>query len=670
MDMRDCGQPLSYADNWEVIADCPNQVRRFFDAATWFTRQLDMEVSPSKSWSWAALPEHRQQLRTIAVDGHAIGVVSGATDLGAHVAYSRRPGAATLAARFQKAGRQAKRIACAPLPADARAGMVRQSVLPMALYGCSTASVSNKTVGTLRTAVANALVKRRTRRRLDLLFGCVRDVSLDPAFAIVHTRLVTMRRLVMKHRAVAGRVAGVVAASQAAPRAPRSGPVRFLQLSLRSVGWQLQLDLTLTRSGRVFGHLVNSAANLLQDLLKHDFRAAGVVRLRQQQTYRDLAQVDVAAVQRSLRALPAPDRALLTVHLVGSVEVAANRRRGAVSSAPGDDICPRCQAGVPETLERRIWECPRWQAARAGHAVTARWRALPVMLRSHGLPELQQEDTDLLEALVEEQWQPPAAPRAVGADVCLTCTDGSAHPDWPWAGHGGIAEGMTWSSPLLGFVQTINRAELTAAIVAMSIPRPLLLVVDSMYVLNGLKKIIAGTLKVRSQTLNGDLWQQAARMLAMRPAGSVELGKIKSHLSLDTLTGVAREWAAGNAEADRHAGDGRLSRPGMADACRRVQRRRRLTGEVHAVMLAVGKAAAEANKPYNAARARVSRVVAQERVKRRLEDEDNMPLTELLRPRQRRRLQAPAAMGMPGAAAAAADPEDMLLSELLLPAGA
>ncbi|CAE8637646.1 unnamed protein product [Polarella glacialis] len=608
-----------------VIADCPDQVRRFFDAATWFTRRLDMEVSPSKSWSWAALPEHRQQLRTIAVDGHAIGVVSGATDLGAHVAYSRRPGAATLVARFQKAERQAKRIACAPLPADARAGMVRQSVLPMALYGCSTASVSNKTVGALRTAVADALVKRRTRRRLDLLFGCGQDVNLDPAFAIVHTRLVTMRRLVMKHRAVAGRVAEVVAASQAAPRAPRSGPVHFLQLSLRSVGWQLQPDLTLTRSGRVFGHLVNSAANLLQ--------------------------IDVAAVQRSLRALPAPDRALLTVHLVGSVEVAANRRRRAVSSAPGDDICPRCQAGVPETLERRIWECPRWQAARAGHAVTARWRALPVMLRSHGLPELQQEDTDLLEALVEEQWQPPAAPRAVGADVCLTCTDGSAHPDWPWAGHGGIAEGVTWSAPLLGFVQTINRAELTAAIVAMSIPRPLLLVVDSMYVLNGLKKIIAGTLKVRSQTLNGDLWQQAARMLAMRPAGSVELGKVKSHLSLDTLTGVAREWAAGNAEADRHAGDGRLSRPGMADACRRVQRRRRLTGEVHAVMLAVGKAAAEANKPYNAARARVSRVVAQERVKRRLEDEDNMPLTELLRPRQRRRLQD-------------------RLSELLLPAGA
>ena len=102
------------------------------------------------------------------------------------------------------------------------------------------------------------------------------------------------------------------------------------------------------------------------------------------------------------------------------------------------------------------------------------------------------------------------------------------------------------AGPLAGWPQSINRAELTAAIVALQWTlrshTTTTLWTDSAYVARGFWKIQSDPLS--TATTNPDLWHSAAQLLTNTPPHQFQVLHITSHSVTDDDANVADEWTA------------------------------------------------------------------------------------------------------------------------------
>lgn len=226
-----------------------------------------------------------------------------------------------------------------------------------------------------------------------------------------------------------------------------------------------------------------------------------------------------------------------------------------------------------ETLEHRYWAYPKWAPFRKNYPeLTASEQALTTEARKFGLLR---EPEQVLPYMNSLDKVPPTnyGDRDPQAGTCGTyATDGSAfffssYPRWrhcTWAAVLGLFE-VPEAGLLPGLTQTMNRAELTAALCAMTSADDVTIFTDSMYVVRGCERIkkvhqrkvtsesLAArlTYATKSTCANHDLWHMVEDIWTKR--GS----RIRAHkvASTHSFKDVDKEAERPTAEATRRLGN-------------------------------------------------------------------------------------------------------------------
>ena len=84
--------PLTYADNWQVLA---TEVRRVLESLPFVAQFLEccaLPISPSKCWMWSTTAEGRRRMRAAKLNDDCIPVQLQAVDLGADLPYCKAGG--------------------------------------------------------------------------------------------------------------------------------------------------------------------------------------------------------------------------------------------------------------------------------------------------------------------------------------------------------------------------------------------------------------------------------------------------------------------------------------------------------------------------------------------------------------------------------------------------
>jgi ribonuclease HI len=303
------------------------------------------------------------------------------------------------------------------------------------------------------------------------------------------------------------------------------------------------------------------------------------------------------------------DAGILRGVLSGSLRM---QQRLFVAKLVDSPLCPFCGM-TDETVEHCFWECPHWSHIRdecdvPDAGVVAAW---PACTRQCGLfiddvrvPDLtaalQEEELvlrdfvshfDLLSCRQEIEFSGMGTPQILWTDgACSHNQDDRFRR----AGSGifyGASQAMNWQGMLPGLLQSNQRAELFAVLVAcIRDPRPLDIRSDSKYVCDGVDSC-QGWMQHGWSGQHADLWDLLADQLNTR-MHPVSVSWVLGHAKrIDVLRGRTT-WAdkLGNDGADELAVAGAATHAIPADIIESAQSRLRVAMSVHTMMLDITRA--------------------------------------------------------------------------------
>ena len=162
-------------------------------------------------------------------------------------------------------------------------------------------------------------------------------------------------------------------------------------------------------------------------------------------------------------------------------------------------------------------------------------------------------------------WSPFVATSLVLLAPCTLCNDGTTLALCSWAVVNANSATIIAGGPLQGLAQTVPRAELTAALVAVSwaFQHSVSVVIwaDAQYVISGARSLQDGRFCWEGCE-HHDLWSQLASVLQALPRESVLFQHVHSHIQVELCESPAEEWLSSwNGFADTLAGLQNQNRP-------------------------------------------------------------------------------------------------------------
>ena len=120
-------------------------------------------------------------------------------DLGAHVNMTKTRNGATLTKRMQAAIGMCNRLKWLKLSNQNKNKIITSNIIPAALYGVETTHVSKNVMAGLRSAVAEVLGPKSSKRSLDILYNLSdKNKEIDPKAHVLLKRVMELRRMMCK----------------------------------------------------------------------------------------------------------------------------------------------------------------------------------------------------------------------------------------------------------------------------------------------------------------------------------------------------------------------------------------------------------------------------------------------------------------------------------------
>eukprot|EP00969_Alexandrium_andersonii_P324345 14332132-Alexandrium_andersonii.AAC.1 len=208
---------------------------RACEATAEFVSAMGGTLAPDKSRTLATTAPLRACLRKKRVGDHEpYQVLTHVRDLGAHLAVGARQVAPTLTARLQAGVGMVKRAATMRLPEERLASVIRGKVIPASTYGAPTSAVAVGPLTKLRSTIVEAVDQKAASNRSVEGTLMVGRVDLDPATAIIQSRITTFRRQWHKApelRPIFDEVYAQLAASGHSGTCPEEGEPRIWALA-------------------------------------------------------------------------------------------------------------------------------------------------------------------------------------------------------------------------------------------------------------------------------------------------------------------------------------------------------------------------------------------------------------------------------------------------------
>ena len=575
-----------FVDNWAWTTDLHDAHEVALRETLSLCKSLRLEVDWHKSFSWSRDKAGKEWWETygpsILPAGAPFHYLHNAKDLGTMMHYRGPRVLGSFLVRLEEGHARLRRLGSQPRPLVNKAHLVQTSVWPAVFYGTEGRAVSVKHVAGLRSAAAKTLVGGHHHVNPHLALTCLSATLLDPEPYQLVAMLRTLRRTLLKYPAVGRSILKLTCQASGSPY-QACGPAAALKAVLVRNEWEMSPEGLLRGPGNLRLCITNCAARDIRAVIE----AAWAHQVRKAVSHRNgLGHVDVPDVHTTaclLKRFSVPEQRTLARHITGGFQTGATKRLWQGQEA---GACRWC--GQLETRHHRFLHCPMFQSIRDAHHEAV--HALSE-LRPHWVycPFATLPDEVDITTLVFMSRQPPAPPslaaqalKDAGFSRLSLFTDGTcAHPQIPQARHAAwsvvldaadtpalreeavrfwkeTGQGppcfQTWACGLVPGVQSINRAELVAAIQAVSLGfcagcLPTHIHTDSSYVFRILSTFALGAAEsLMDSSSNVDLLRQLRDVWFQ----GVSVQKVRSHVQ--PAPGATQDmiWLfLGNAAADR-----------------------------------------------------------------------------------------------------------------------
>ena len=540
--------PLSYVDDWQVLTYDPTKVCNLLASLESFTKLVDLQLDPKKTFAWSTCGASRKALK----QQHVV-IQNQAKSLGAQMQFTRRHAAQVLASRLAELQPLWPRLrrSLSPYPVKVRA--IVAAAWPKGLHGVAASSVSTSQIQAARAGAMRALNSNGAGCNALVHLGLSESPSTDPQFWAI---METFRSIRDSHSQVA--LAPLVQAALENPSPlPRGGPTRALVDRIHLLGWSIDENLMVSDSLGSFDLFRTSPGELFtRAALSWTKVVASSVAYRP--LFHGLEKADSGDTRKYLRSLPQQDQGLFRKSLNG-----AHFANDALCyfSGSGSSKCDYCQQ--EDSRYHRYWDCPIFEPHR--HSCPADVRdlipALPSCLTQAGwsiCPSTQEEWSRALLDIPEPEV-PPLHPSIVKSEWIDVFSDGSCF--WPTScGYNIASWAITFAPPELnwtrseviaagalpGLCQTAFRSEVFGAWQAIRFGRThgisIRLWTDCLGVVNRLNKILRNK-PVKPSTPHADLWMAIREDLIALGFHRLVVTKVAAHQSIDDAEGPLEQWA-------------------------------------------------------------------------------------------------------------------------------
>ena len=597
----------SFVDNWELTATNAMQVADSYQDLQKITDLLDLQLDPNKTVIWATGPSCRKWLRE---QGHDVAMW--AKDLGAHIQFSRQVTNNTIVSKIEKFLERWGDFARSPATYSQKIKAIKAVCWPNTLHGISSAHLGRDHYDSLRTAAMRSLRETSWGASPIMHLSLVEEPLLDPCFFALMTTVMDCRN----HMTFDDASIILDSVTQNPRIKPLPGPCNVLLHRLQAINWHWEVGVGFRDE---WGRIVDIWDRPVQEVkgrLTESWQHHVACEISKRHSFSGM-QFTSAYLTRAFDKPPPCKEAILRRALNGTFYTADKLQHGEFNTM--QDKCIFC--GQQDSFRHRNWECPVLEPAREVCTPEDKIDILShrPSFYNHGwvpTPPTLQDFRNKLEQVPDQRFEynePEHLPE------CLEIfTDGGAlcpkNALCRWASWGAVVavtdqstEFQAISSGLVqGTLQTVSRAELTAAISAVyfaaSRGRKFRLWVDNQYVVKACRKCIQQRHKwVGRKTPNHDLLQELHNAFQYGSNLCMGIIKVASHQKTATDDDAITRWVfRGNEAADHLAASVFSQHPDLLATWTTLSietdRLLHLRRIVHTVLISVGEAAIELTK--------------------------------------------------------------------------
>ena len=591
----------SYVDNLELTApDVPTLLKAFDDLEK-LLHALQLPLDTKKTYGWGTTPSTRKEILEAQ---HQL--QHSCRDLGGHMQYTKKPTNQTITKRIADFKPRWKSLAISPATYQQKLLAVRAVAWSQTLHGIASTVIGPAHFDTLRTEALRALGEHRPGASPAIHFALVEHPTYDPAFQAILTTMRTARQYMQPDRTIP-----MMTLASQLPRRKRArvGPCHVLLHNARLMGWEWDPEgffLTLD------AHQVDlwySPIQLLMHYMYQDWQRTVTYDHSTRKSMQGLHRVRADFTMENMTKDPM-DRALLRKALNGTFLTADHLKH---RDEDEDGACRLCFQ--PDSITHRLWECEAFTPIRQTLPAEdlEAIRAMSPATHNHGWMELPPSYDSFWHEFARLNPDPMVeiSPCPATAKCLHYFTDGACmHPQDKFArlcswGVSYTTDADPWNfQPLAcnllhGMLQTIVRAELTAALFALRLAfrygKPFWLWVDNQLVYRQLRYMIQHPYTEWSRkTCNHDLLNSVAVLLGHVSHLCQGIQKVCSHQDFSQAEDPAELWSFhGNGSADSVATNTFASFPDLMrsweNMCTDLARRRQCRSTCHELLVRIAK---------------------------------------------------------------------------------
>ena len=532
----------SFVDNISITATTVHAVATGFFALRSFFEAWGMDTDHRKTYTWGTQPGIRQQMGLLGFT-----TVQDAMELGGNLVFGAAQRNHQFLARGQGMEEAWQRLRRSRAPMAMKLLSLPAVFWSRALHAATISTFSPTHLGKLRTRAAQAIGASTAGANPLLRLSLSTPHTSDPGFFQLQHVIADFRRICHKTPSLLNYWRHFMVDFDGRLF---SGPFSKLVLVLNQIGWSIELPPLVREHDGHLIDLLNMDHQGLQTLLWDAWLQFVAFEVRKRRTMQDLTGLDPELVM--------VDKSTMTaLELSRTLALQEGAFLSAWSQAKFDNqkeaMCKQCM--MPDTQSHWL-RCPRHQQHHTDSLMLiVGGPPLKTALSNHLLPDRSPWINSFKKYFLEldSSWHWASQP---GTGTQHVFVDGSCFPHIPtyatcaaWGALNATTGKPIASNPLAGISQTIGRAELTAALAAvtwtLSFACDTWLWTDSKYVANIIDRILQGdpafpTVTMENHDLINTLWET---MQELAP-GQLRVTWIPSHLDPQHCDEGYEQWVA------------------------------------------------------------------------------------------------------------------------------
>ena len=545
----------TFVDNIEITASCHNVAKHGMEQLANIVQALDLDVDQTKTYMWSTDPEGRKSFRQEGTNHK-----TSARDLGGQLQYTRQAANSVITQKMENFRPRWKSVQRSQAPYQQKLRALKATAWTNALHGASSATIGDENFEPLRTGALRALGEHHNGTSPIIHISLVEHPSHDPAFHALWQTISDARNHIPKTTASYL----LTKLAQASDRKkPEVGPCSVLLHRLNQLLWRWE-DNTFVDHKGIEIDIWDVCIQELAIRVAESWQARVAREKSWRKTFKGMDTV-FPKLSKIDPKLPPQQASVIRNNQNGTFFTADHLKHRAQGQSTQCLFC-----GEEDSSYHRIWECKELSEARkqCPKHIQQQLKDLPPCTHNHGwFPEPPSliKFRQKLQSLNESSgnWcEPWEIPNTLDLFTDGTCANPTCEVTrlgaWGVAMYQPETSGTfaAVASGILGGIhQTVTRAELQAAVIAIHVAkrhnRKFRIWIDNAYVIKVIK-IISQNWDVTwpPGSPNHDLLENLTNILRQIQHLFIGVYKVFSHQNTKGAT-PAELWAfEGNEAAD------------------------------------------------------------------------------------------------------------------------